>query len=730
MPAATVPDSRADLIEIDLGKILAVIWRRKSAILSFVLLAFAVTFLVVSSLSPIYQASATLSVHTEKSRVATLEELYGFESASTEYIATQVEILRSRDMTERVIDKLRLDLHPLYHQSASPIGIGLNYFMDKQNWLASDSVQSTPSIDKEALIDQVIAGLSVAPVRKTLLIKVNFVSKDSALASRIANAYGDVYLESILDGQLAVTENAIKFLEGRLSGLQTRLRTSEENLQKYREKHNLVDVKGLNGLNEQELAVLASKLVDLRRSMAVAKTSYEQIQAVQVEDADRLSSLVVVQQNRIASELIVQINQLEQELQETSKRYKQLHPKMIAARSRLDSTRNNLDIQITRITDSIEKEYLATRSAIKLIEKDISIGKNKVQSTNRKLFKLRELEREVDTDRRIYDTFFQKIRDTEVTQRMDAGSTQFVQRASAPRDPIKPRKSLIYAISLAMILFVGLAMAFVVELFDQTVKTPDDLLNEFGVLPLAALPTVPALKSGNCEAIFNLPEHAAYSECIRTICTSVSMASRVTDSGYTVLVTSALPGEGKTTTSLNMALALSKIDKTAIVDIDLRRHTLSDQVSRSTKGFGIEDVINGNCLLAEICEKYTQSSLTVVPAGRSGEYIDAQLVLNSPKFLQMLEVLRKSFRFVVIDGAPVHVVSDSLTLAPMVDSVLFIVKAESTPIPVVKSVISRLKHAEGTILGGVLNEFDTSRRRYGYGYGYGGYGYTYDKYKV
>jgi len=394
---------------------------------------------------------------------------------------------------------------------------------------------------------------------------------------------------------------------------------------------------------------------------------------------------------------------------------------MIDAKSRLDSTEESLDRQIARIEDTARKQFEITSSTEKLLQREITSGRANAQVTSRKQLKLRELEREVATNQRLFDAVLEQVVGLE--QRVSVASARIIQSATVPRQPYSPKKILFLVIALCLSAIIGIVLALIVDSLDKSIRSPKKLLEKLGVSVLGCIPVEPLLtKRKTFKPLQEFEGSSGYTESIRSLSTSLISHSHGSRAGNSYLIASALPDEGKSNTSLQLAHALSLIGETVLVDFDLRKRSLSNNMSRRTRA-GLCDVYHRSSSLRDAIDVGGNRSFDFICAGEGVDSEMAYKMANDRQWISnCLMVLEHSYRYVIIDGAPLHMVNDSLTIAPLASGVIFLVKAGSTPLELVEDCIGRLSLTKCNLMGGVLNHYDPGETDYGYGYGTQGIG--------
>jgi succinoglycan biosynthesis transport protein ExoP len=390
-----------------------IINRRKWSIIGLALAVGLLTMLVVFAMTPIYRASATLLIESQAPKVVSIEEVYGLDTRSLDYLATQIEIMGGRPIAETVVDRLGLIEQREFRPEHQRPLIGFDW----RSWLPfgmQKRLSPSQQNERERVVDAYLGNLSIAPVRMTQLVRVQFDSADPKLAARVADAHAKAYIESTLEARANATRSAAEWLAGRVESLRKELQASEASLQAYREQEQIVDVTGLKALPAAEISNLSSRLLQVRQELASAQIAYLQVTpaAGGGEILLGVPALLADEGMRRAREAQATAQKAVSELE---KRYGPASPKMIAAQSELAQATVNLNNQAQNVIESIRKRYEAAKSEEAAIVAALNRAGQQYQKVSRKESKLETLQRAVDTNRQLYDLFFKRLSETSAT---------------------------------------------------------------------------------------------------------------------------------------------------------------------------------------------------------------------------------------------------------------------------------------------------------------------------
>lgn len=719
--------------EIDLLKLWQTIWRRKWGIASLVLVVTLVTALVVLTLTPIYRASSSLLIEDKAAKVLSIEQIYGSEGTGSEYLQTQIELLRSRALAERVVRELNLTTHREFDPRQQPEPMidvrGLFAALDIRKLLPvtlPEDVAEEEADPEAQLFDEVVdtfmERVAVYPAGKSLLVRISVSMADARMAARAANALADGFIESQLEAKMDMSMSASSWMNGRLGELQQKLKDSEDKLQRFREAENLVDVKGVTTISAAELSATGDRMIDARRARAEAESQYRQVQAMKGAGWEKVATVPAVLGNPLIQQFRTAEAKAQARVDEVSRRYGKRHPEMIAANTELAAAQAALKAQVEQVVAGIESSYQLAVANEGSLRSSFEAKKGQIQDISRKEFQLRELEREVEANRSLYDTFMTRLKETTATADLESVNARVVDRAVVPKEPVKPKKSLIVVVAAMLSLFVGVGLALLLDFLNNTFKAPEQVESKLNLPVFGILPKIAKLERKDLAHLFTSDKHKTFSESIRTIRTGMALAS-ISHPHKVIVVTSSVPGEGKSTVSANIAYAFGQMEKVLLIDADLRRPTMARNFDFPVGAMGLANLIAGNATLEDVIREvdgiHMMCAGTVPP--------NPLEMLSSPRFAKLIEALRSKFDRIIIDSPPTQAVSDAIVLGTQADSLIYVIKSAATPIPLVERGIGQLLQSNAPVNGIVLNQVDVNKgKKYGYNYGgyYDYYGYS------
>jgi capsular exopolysaccharide synthesis family protein len=705
---------------IDLLKYWRVIWRAHWKIAWLVLLSCALAIAILSIITPQYIGSTTLLIKEKTPPLLAFQQVTDSSAGTVDYLQTQLALLQSRDLAERAVNKLNLTTHPVTDPRQQP----QSWFTPRQ-WLADlDLGQWLPALDllmtmpaqpsQAAIFNEVTQNLmqhtNVKFVGKSQLINIEVELPDAGLAAASANAIAQGFIDSQFDNSLKSSQTTTSWMNSRLVELRNNLRSAENKLQAYREEQGLVDVGGVTTISANELEMTGNRMIDARRNLAETESQFRQVQALSNGDLSKLSSVPAVLSNPLVQKFQAQQAKAQAKVEELSGRYGPKHPNLIAAQAELRIATDSLRLQVQQVVASIEREYQLSRANESSLRKSFNSNKAQIQDISRKEFQLREFQREVDSSRALYETFITRLKETAATADMDATKARIVDPAIVPLEASKPHKTLIVTIVAILAALVGIVLALLSETLNKTFTTDEAVESTLDIPLLSVVPLVTKRSRRQLARLFDDNDHPRFCETIRNLRTWLMLHGGDMPS-QVVLVASTIADEGKSTIADNLAYSLTMLERVLLIDADMRKPSLSLNFDFPEDSPGLANILAGTARL-EDCIR-TVGNLDMLPAGKlSPPPLD---LLSSPRLVPMLEALKSRYQRIIIDSPPAQMVSDALLLAKHSDAVIYVIKAESTPINQVQKCLAILQQSHAPVFGVVLNQVDLRKaRKHGY----------------
>ncbi len=708
--------------------------------LGIVLLVVAVGVLAAMyafSLPPVYKGTATVLLDPvrKKSPVTNEEILDSMAGTPRDYYLTQIEIMKSRDYAERLVRVLNLTRHPEYDPRQQKTEKGwVGALLDRFRPVASgDSAAPAAGISedevREGVISRVMGAIAINPTRNTQLIKVSFDSPDPVLAERVPNALSMIYIVADLESRSGAARQSMSFLSDQAEKLKSQLAESERELQQFRESQKIVVTKGLSLTDAtRRLEGLTASLEDARKKRSEAELQYQQVSAaLKNPSSAALEALPVLQKDPVLQRLKETEAEAERRASEASKRYGPEHPRIVSVQSDLKIAKEAVRRQVSAAAESVGKEYEIAKANEGALAQAQARATAEAQVFNRTEFPLSRLERNVESNRRLYEAFVQKSNEARIGD-VQQPIARIVDLARAPGGPSGPDRRRIVMLAVFGALFAGIAIALFLTLLDKGIKTGLDLESRLEIKAVGVLPRMKSTPEAPLDRMVVDDNSNTFSEGVRTIRSDVQLSTL--DSPHkTVLVTSTIPGEGKTTVACNLAFAFAQVKKTLLIEADMRRPKVARALKLEPSHPGLSEFVAGDIGIEQCVHPVDGTGLYVLQSGKVP--LNPLEMLSSHRFADAMESLKAMFEVIVIDSPPVELVSDSMVLSRYATAVLFVVKADHTPYPLARQSLIRLRRVGAPVLGAVLNYFDVEKAHRYYGdysslgndYYYHNYGY-------
>ncbi len=698
-----------------LHEYLRIIGRHRYSILAITLLFGVLGALSAALEVPIFRATSTLLIDRENVRFTASQETYGQNQQNYEYLQTQYEILKTKPLAEMVVEKIGVDrvLASLNRKSK----LSLSSIIP---WANKGETAPTDKSARERLAVGIVqSSVRVDPVRNSQLVKLSFEVADPELAAILANQLGDSYIENTLDARLQMINKANSWLELKSTDLKKNVDIAEARVLAYLVANN-ISADGEDTMSAQTVQMLMPRVAEARAERLNRESIYQQI--VSARKANQLKSVFALVNSEGVSRARDAYAKAQQNVADLAGRYGAAHPKMLSAKSEESLALTNFNNALSGAADAEVRAYENARNIEQQMQSQLSSAQSSVQGGNRKSIELSRLQREFDANKLIYQKFQNQQKETDQLTDFRTTNARVVEQATPSGAPISPdtKRSIAGAAILGLLLSV--LLAFVLEHLDSTIKTAEDVEKHLQLPVLGLVPQLKLAKDENAMLYFLNHSKTAFSESIRTVRTGI-LLSTLDKQHRRILVTSSVPGEGKTTLSLNLAQAMSQMSKVLLIDADLRRPTVARAFGDGKPQFGLSQFISGEAKISDCVHQLEGSNTYIMTAGIIPP--NPLELLSSQKFSDALDNLGKVFEYIVIDCAPALAVSDALVLSRLVDGVIYVIRSDQTPYQAAQSGVKRLRRVDAPLLGVVINRVGERS----HGYGYGRYSYYADGYQ-
>jgi succinoglycan biosynthesis transport protein ExoP len=723
---------------LDLRSYLQIARRRGPMVAAIAVLFGIVAIIYALQLTPVYTARATLLLDPPQNKTLDTEAILAGAPIDSAAIENQIELIKTASMAERVVARLKLTELDAW-SSANP-----SIVQQIVRAIFSREAVPDPVVDADLTLKTVKrlqGNVAVKRRRLSYIIEVGFTDPNPSLAAQIVNAYADEYLVDQLEAKYDATRRSNEWLNERLGDLRKKVEESERAVALFKEENDIVDTTA-GTLTDQQVAKLNEQLILARAETAQALVGLEQLRSV-VERGGETSSFADELQSQQLSALSGKASEVRRELAELSSKYGSRHPQVQTARAQLGDIQGQIKNQTQLIVASTENRYRVAKSREESIETSLQEMTGAVSKLSESEIRLRELEREANANRALYESFLSRFKETSQTETRQMAESRILERASTPDVPSAPSKKSIAIKGLMLGLLFGGGLAFLLERLDSGFRTSEQVENQLGVPVLASVPRgddqiassvlerlgksvfpfagLWPRQRGNSKgarkkraAMIRLVVEkplSTYTEAIRALRMGIRFAN-IDANPRILLLSSALPEEGKSTIASNLAYhAANNGERVLLIDMDLRHPALTLAMSPHAKAGVIEAVLDG-ANLESLVLKDKQTGLSFLPAPNVTKITHTAEILGSDRVRELLRRALDSFELVVVDTSPLLPVTDGRALMPAVDAFIMVAKWEETNRDAVVSALKQSPGARDKLIGLVLNDVVPSRARY------------------
>ena len=677
---------------IDFWSIVRVITQHKWLILSVVFLGVSIAAVLTLQITPLYKSAVTIEIQKTETQILKESAIEPAVVADAEYLATQYELLKSRSLAERVAEILNLPSDERYADQDLP----------RSERLA-------------AAADIILEGLRVVPRGRSRIVSVQYISPYPRETSRVANALVQNFIETNLERKYNTTAYARQFLQERLQNTKVALEESERQLADYANEQDILDLN--TSINDTGVSLEVNSLIALNEELAT--TENERIEAEQ-RYLDSLSNpdALFFLQNEDLRRLREDISILQAEYQEMLGTFKPGFPAMINLQARIDAKTLELDAAKAVVIRALEGDYQSAVAREATLRLRIDELKSQLQELRDRRINYTILQREVDTNRSQYEGLLQRLKEISISSGVGSSQVSIIDSALVPTIPFEPNliRSLIQALVLSFV--VGIGVAFCLDYIDDTIKSTDDVKNKLALPTITVVPVATVNKAADNMIINALQDpKSGVSEAFFAARTALSFSSA---SGVpkSLTITSTEPGEGKTSTTIALAIAFAKVgQRVVIVDADMRKPSF---VADANASIGLSGLLTRNAAIADNIVESSIERLHLLPSGTIPP--NPAELLSSPRLAEIIHKLEDIFDLVIIDAPPVLSFADAPLLSSVSGGSIMVVEAGRIRRPNILSTISRMRTGRTNLLGVVLTKFDA--KKFGYDYAYSSYAYA------
>jgi len=701
-----------------------ILLRRKWTIASFLLIVMTLVSVISLRMQAKYESWGRIAVSRETPEVLGLhnDNTGGTTNAVDDIsllLETQVQVLRSQQLSVDVAHKLR---------SAAPKG-PIPEISSASTFTPLNLAPPTP--EEISLAGRLRGGLSVSIVPRTQIIEIRYKDPDPNMAARVVQAYIDCYLENNFDSKFQSIKQTTEWLTQQLSDLQLKVEVSQKKLVKYQREHNIVGVDEKQNITTSRLDDLNKQLTDAELDRIVKQTRFE---GAKHGDAELIAK---TESGALISKLRDNEADLNNKLAQATVTYGPAYPRVQELRSQLAQTEQAIASEQKKMLAGLQSDYQVAMQREKMLRGEFEKQKSAANTLNESAIQYNILKRDVDTNRQLYEGLLQRLKEAGVVAGLRSSNITVIDPARIPKSPSEPNLPRNLMLGFMVGLLGGIGLAIVVELMDNTVNLPEDVEATSGLPVIGVVPATRQIVDGKSKSsagfkmalskppLIAPPPLLAHerpqsqvAEAYRALRTSVLLSSTPPK---VILVTSALPQEGKTTTATNLAIVLAQRgSKVLLIDGDLRRPRIH-KFFKGTQAFGLSTLLNGQDEVAKVISTTPVPELSAIFAGPTPP--QPAEMLSSDKMRRHLAEWRNEYDHIVIDSPPVLSVTDAALLSVEADSVLLVIRSGQTTKDALRRASDLLNQVKARVQGVVVNAIDMDQPHYYYYYGanYGAY---------
>ncbi len=700
--------------EIHLRDYFRILRKRRHVVLTFFFITLAIVILFTFTASPLYKADTRLLI--EKSEQYTITE-YGFKIHDPEFYSTQYKIIKSRPVAMKAYDSLKDNGLFMKYFKESPGEGGLKAMIKGllSGGGPEDEVSDPVAAKRTLIVDTILKNILVRPEAGTRLVTVSYFSRNPELASLIVDTLANAYIEALFELRMDSSQRALQWMSGKVDEERKKLDDSESGLQSYMEANDIITLEDRIAIVPQKLLELSTQLTRSETRRKELGTLRDKIKSLKAAGKD-LDSLPAIASDKTVASLRGQVLKGEQRITEFSKKYGKKHPLMIESVGDLRVLREKKEQEIGRVVKSVDNEYDLALSNEHNVRRLLSETKLEAHGINEKFVKYNSLKREVDTNRKLFESLLQKMHKERIEEEGQTVNVMLLETAETPSYPERPKKTLNLLVGFMIGILGGAMLAFFFEYFDNTVKAAEDAEEKLGIPVLGMVSHLRREKKGkerHIERIVVEEPKSSFAENYKALRTAI-MLSSAESTPKTLLITSMGPAEGKTATAVNLALVVAQsVGKVLLVDTDLRKPRIHSIFGLSNKS-GLSTYLVGSN--AKIIKEGPSSNINIVTSGPLPP--NPSELLGSEKFARFLTSMQERYDVLIFDSPPVLTVTDSLVLSKYMDGTIVVARAAKTSYEAVRKGLRQLNDVGSNVLGLLINAIDASKGGYYYNYYY------------
>jgi succinoglycan biosynthesis transport protein ExoP len=724
----------AEFIDIDAA--LAIIRRQWRIVLAAIAVAGAIGLAFAATAVPIYSATATLLIDRNNSQIVEQLSTIGGVIEDEASILSQVEVLQSETIGLAVVDSLKLTENQEFRATRasllSSIFGTIRSLVNVSQWFSpakKESVVDDGTL-KRSLSDQLLNGLSVKRIGRTYALELTYNSTSPVLAAQIVNAVASAYLLDKLNSKYEATRRASDWLSDRIAELRQRALDTDLAVQKFRAEHNLISTGNNSLLSDQQLAESNSALILAQSETAKARARVQRIEHIlATDDVDGVVTDIL--DSSVANDLRKKYLESSKIEAEITRRLGSNHIQAVRLRNEMQEYRRLMFQEISRIAQSYKSDLEVSEAKEKSLAESVAKATDISNSASETQVQLRELQREAETYKNMYQTFLQRYQEAMQQQSFPVTEARVISKAMPPRIPSKPNKPIILALFMIMGAAAGGGIAMFREFRDRFFRTGEQVRDVLGLEFLGNTPLIPnkpvteAPESGHPG--LTLPTSVAryavdhplssFAETLRSTRLAIDLGISAKSGARIVGVVSALPSEGKSTISINLAQLLAgQGARVLLLDADIRNPGATRAMARHASEGLLEVLLEGRSV-QDVLLRDEKTKLAFLPTVVKQRVPHSSELLTSAQMHKLLAEASNAFDYIIVDLPPLGPVVDARAMAGRIDGFIFVTEWGKTARRAVRNTVENEVHIRKKCLGVILNKVDTEKLKLYRAYG-------------
>jgi succinoglycan biosynthesis transport protein ExoP len=670
----------------------------KNLLLVSILIALAVYF-VSLNVEKKYLSKATIVIAPDENKIVNIEEVYSLESMQNR-VNNQIAILKSEEVIDYIVEdeKNELEFKNLYSSMQRSFFVRI--------------LSKNPIIDKDYIKGILRSNFNVKNLPRSDVLELSFVSNNPKISQLALKNIIDSYQRYEIDSKIQITNYANTKITERLKDLTVQMDEADAKLAQYKRENDLVDTGNVKELKIKEIQSISTRILDAKKKYQEQQNDLLAIKVAE-GDVDALLAIEDLNNREEISNIKNNLSANESNIQSLLLIYTKKHPKVTQAYEQNSSLENQLKKILDETIQKKAFELSNLKTFINLSNDELDKAKNELRFIEEKEAGMMKYVREVESSRKLYETFLQRVKETNEAQNLQVSKIKIIETPTLSQEPFSPNPKKNFILAIIISFFGFYTLIFYREMNTSTISSPETIEN-YGLTHIGILPKVNELKKGfHILQMFLEDPDSSFSESIRSARATVESKFKKNSS---FLVTSSNPGEGKTTFAFNLALSLEKSSKVLFIEADIRRPSVLNSFYKfDRKILGLGEIISSNTDLKSSIFKVPGTELDIITSGE--KRFDMSDIVNKEQIKKFFDLLKMQYEYVIIDSPPVQPVSDTLILSQGTDHNLFVIRADFSRNVTFLSSMKKMQNVNVSIDGVILNDLDTSKDSY-YSYQY------------